>query len=272
MMSAYHQLFLYNGEIKNSPEYDNAIINQGTSIYEVMRIINGKTLFFKEHYERLINSVRLLSFDLWIDKDEIIRQMDELAQINKVTKGNIELIFNIADDGNKTFLCLFIEDRYPTAEMIQNGVASELYFGERENPNAKIINLDLRTKTIAQISKEELYEVVLVDRKGFITEGSRSNVFFIKGESVYTTPLSEVLPGITRLKLMELCKQHSIPLVERPIKADEISNYDAAFFTGTSPSVLPIAHIGAIKYNPQLALMQKLVTLFNALIHEHLND
>jgi len=270
MMSAYHQLFLRNGEIKKSIEYDHTILYQGISIYEVMRIINGKALFFKEHYERLISSAKMLSFDLWIDKSEIIRQMKELANINKIQNGNIEIIYNIAEDGTKTFLCLFIEDRYPTAKMLMNGVPSELHFAERENPNAKIINLDLRAKTNAQISKEELYEVLLVDRNGFITEGSRSNVFFIKDDTVYTTPVNEILPGITRLKVFQMCKKHAIPLEEIPIKADEISEFDAAFYTGTSPNVLPISIIGNIQYNPQLALMQKLVTFFDVLIKEHL--
>ncbi len=269
-MSAYHHVFLYNGEIKKSVEYDHTILYQGLSIYEVMRIINGKALFFKEHYERLINSAKMLSFDLWINKEEIIQQMEELAKVNNVINGNIEIIYNIADNGVKTFLCLFIEDRYPTAEMLMNGVPSELYFGERENPNAKIINLDLRARTNAQISEEDLYEVLLADRNGFITEGSRSNVFFIKDNTVYTTPVSEVLPVITRLKVFEICEKHAIPLKEIPIKADEITKFDAAFYTGTSPNVLPISNIGDIKYNTKLALMQNMVKLFDVLIEEHL--
>lgn len=271
MTSAYHQKFLRNGEVKKSNEFDNQLLNHGLSIYEVIRIINGKALFFKEHYERLISSAHMLSFDLWIDKIEIIRQMDDLSKINNVINGNIEIIYNIAENGDKTFLCLFIEDRYPTVEMLMNGVPSDLHFAERENPNAKIINLDLRAKTNAQISEEELYEVLLVDRNGFITEGSRSNVFFIKDETVYTTPIAEVLPGITRLKVFEMCERHSISLKEIPIKSNEIAEFDAAFYTGTSPNVLPISNIGDIQFNPQLALMQKMISLFDKLIEEHLN-
>lgn len=270
MTSAYHHLFLQNGEVKKSPEFDNELLNNGLSIYEVMRIIDGKTLFFKEHYERLINSAKMLFFDVWLDKYEIIRQMEALSEINKVAKGNIEIIFNIAENGTKTFLCLFIEDRYPSPEMLQNGVPSELFYAERQNPNAKIINLSLRTKTINHIKTGKLYEVILVDRHGFITEGSRSNVFFIKGDRVYTTPVSAVLPGITRLKVFEMCKKHGIPLIETPIIADEIAEFEAAFFTGTSPSVLPISTIGDVKYNPQLPLMQNMVKLFDILIEEHL--
>lgn len=270
MTSAHHQLFFQNGEVKKSDAFDNNILNHGLSIYEVMRIIGGKALFFKEHYERLINSAKMLDFSLWIDKEEIIGQMNELAEINNVQNGNIEIIFNITENGEKTFLCLFIEDRYPTPEMILNGVPSELYFAERETPNAKIINLDLRAKTKTQISEKELYEVLLVDRNGFITEGSRSNVFFIKDGTVFTTPVSEVLPGITRLKVFEMCKRHGIPLNEILIKADKIAEYEAAFFTGTSPKVLPISSIGNVIFNPQLVLMQKMVRLFDELIEEHL--
>lgn len=270
MTSAYHQLFLLNGDVNKSAEFDNEALNHGISIYEVIRIINGKALFFKEHYERLIRSAQMLSIDLWIYKDEIIRQMEELARINEVFNGNIEIIYTLTENGEKIFHCLFIEPHYPTPEMLANGVPSELHFAERENPNAKIINLDLRDKTNSHIVKEELYEVLLVDRNGYITEGSRSNVFFIKGENVYTSPVSEVLPGITRLKVFEMCKKHSIPLQEISIKADDIAMYDVAFYTGTSPDVLPISTIGNIQYNPQLPLMQKMIKLFDVLIEEHL--
>lgn len=270
MISANHRFFLLNGKIISSHDYDRNLLKKGVSIYEVIRIIEGKPLFFKEHHKRLESSAGMLSFDLWLDATKIRYQMTKLSRINKITEGNIEIIFNRAENGNKTFLCLFIEAHYPTPEMLKNGVSSELYFAERENPNAKIINLRLRERTNSHIKAEKLYEVLLVDRNGFITEGSRSNIFFIKNDIVYTTPVSEVLPGITRLKVFEMCKEHNIIVKEIPIKVEEIGHFEAAFYTGTSPGVLPISNIGDIVFNPKLKLMQEMVSYFDILIKEYL--
>ncbi len=270
MLQAYHQCFLQNNEVKPSRDFNNDFMNEGVSIYEVVRIIKSKILFFEEHFDRLENSAKLLSLDLWFNKNEVLQKMKQLTELNRLVDGNIEFIFHLSESGEESFYCLFIEDRYPTPEMIQNGVASDLHYAERENPNAKVINLDLRSKTTAQIKSNELYEVLLVDKKGFITEGSRSNIFFIKENEIFTTPITEVLAGITRMKVLEMCKKNEIPVHEKTIKAEEINQFDAAFFTGTSPKVLPILNIGDATFNPQLPLMKKLVSLFDQLIEEHL--
>lgn len=270
MMSAYYSLYIENGNIKKSSQYNPDILNHGLSIYEVVRIINKKILFFEEHYERLVNSAKMTSINLWLNKNKILEEMDTLMDINHVSDGNIEIIFHKTETNQNIFICMFIKPRYPTQEMIQHGVKSELHYAERFNPNAKIINLPLRVKTIKHIDDQDLYEVVFVDRNGYVTEGSRSNIFFIKGNHVYTSPVSEVLPGITRLKVCEMCQDHNIPLHEIPIKSDCIGDYDAAFFTGTSPNVLPIANIGEIQFNPQQHLLKKMVKLFDEFIYKYL--
>ena len=58
----------------------------------------------------------------------------------------------------------------------------------------------IRERPVRLISDNKLYEVLLVDRNGRITEGSRSNVFFVKGNKFYTGPSAMVLVGITRKK------------------------------------------------------------------------
>ena len=73
------------------------------------------------------------------------------------------------------------------------GVKTILYYGERENPNAKIVNDNFRAKVTEEIKKSNAFEAILVDRNGLITEGSKSNIFAIKDGKLITAKAEAVL-------------------------------------------------------------------------------
>ncbi len=269
MRLANHQFFFLNDNIKKSKEYDYSILYKGTSIYEVIRIIDGKTVFFEEHYTRLINSANSLNIEIWLTKKEILHHMKELAGINNVSNGNIELIFHL-EDKNRTFLCLFIENKYPNPEEYENGVPTDLYFAERNNPTIKSINLELRKQTINEIQIKDLFELLLVNKDGYITEGSRSNIFLIKDDIVWTTPVEDVLPGITREKVILICKGLNCQFIEKPIHVYDLTEFDAAFYTGTSPKVIPISNIGKLQLNPTHPILKNIIKAYDEMIYEHL--
>ena len=104
----------------------------------------------------------------------------------------------------------FIPYLYPAPDMYRVGVEILSLNEVRNQPNAKITNLSLRTLADKIISDKNVYEVLLVNQEGFITEGSRSNIFFIKDKVVFTPPTSIVLPGITREKVLEICNNLGI--------------------------------------------------------------
>ncbi len=87
-------------------------------------------------------------------------------------------------------------------------------------------------------------EAILV-RNGEITEGSHTNIFFVKDGTVITHPANEhILDGITRKIVVQLCKEMDIPLVETPVSIKEMHTMDEAFFTGTTTQIAAIAQIG----------------------------
>ena len=153
--------------------------------------------------------------------------------------------------------------RYPSDEQYKTGVPAELFHGERKNPTVKMMDQTLRDATDAAIKENKLYEVILVDRDGLITEGSRSNIFFIKDGEVYTSPLHQVLPGVTRGKIVEIIGNKGAKIHERPIPETEIGSFDAAFISGTSPKVLPISAIGDIKYDVDEPLLRNIMDWYD---------
>ena len=112
--------------------------------------------------------------------------------------------------------------------------------------------------------------MLLVDRNERITEGSRSNVFFVKGNRFYTAPDSMVLSGVTRKKVMECLADLEFTIVEEAVFTSEISTFDAVFLTGTSPKVLPVRSIGKQVFNTQLLVVNELMNQYNHLIDNYI--
>jgi branched-chain amino acid aminotransferase len=133
-----------------------------------------------------------------------------------------------------------------------------------------VIQNTVRESAIQLIANQKLYEVLLVDRNGLITEGSRSNVFFVKGEVFYTAQASLILEGITRQKVFECLNELGFQVIAEAVGVNEISRFDAVFLTGTSPNVLPVRSIGNQVFQPQLPSVKILIDHFNDLIAQYI--
>lgn len=246
MSECLYKYFMFNDQMKNCNEFDNNILSNGISLYEVIRIIDGKPLFLQRHLERLENSARLINVKLWITETQLKEKIEQLIKENDITIGNVKFVFNF---DNTAFLAYFVKYHYPSAEDYKNGVKTIFYHGERKNPNAKIINVGFREIVDKEIKDKSAYEAILVDRNGFITEGSKSNIFMIKDRKVITSPLEDVLPGITRSVIVEVCREIGIEVVEKKFSYKHVKDLDALFISGTSPKVLPIREVDDIEFN-----------------------
>jgi branched-chain amino acid aminotransferase len=93
------------------------------------------------------------------------------------------------------------------------------------------------------MEKADAYETLLVDGDGFITEGVRSNFFFVKGDNLYTPPSEGVLLGVTRRHVVQICEVSGIEIREERLHRGEIEGIEAAFLTGTTVDVMPVGSI-----------------------------
>ncbi|NFF81690.1 aminotransferase class IV [Clostridium botulinum] len=257
-MEAINNFFIENSNVKRINKIENIEV-PGKIIYEVLRIINGKPLFLENHLLRMENSFKLINIDYCLDNLKIRRDIEELVRVNDKFEGNIKLTYNINE---KIMRIFFIKHSYPSEEMYQNGVKTILYFGERDNPNAKIVNLSFREKVNIKIKESNAYEAILVDRNGYITEGSKSNIFMIKDNILLTSPVKAVLPGVTRSEIIELAIENGIKVQEINLQYSDIKNLDGMFISGTSPKILPINKVDSIKINSN-EIINKLIKYYN---------
>jgi branched-chain amino acid aminotransferase len=228
-------------------EFDESIFDTGESVYEVVRIQNGKALFLVDHLKRMQRSLDLIYGNFQCSKSALEDDLRLLVQANKITEGNIKMELRKKDEGFLRLL-YFIPHRYPSQEQINNGIRMRFQFNERPNPNAKISNWKVRGNANSIIDEHQIYETLLVNSEGFITEGSRSNIFFIKEGQLFSAPEKWILPGITRAKVLAICKVQGIEVLHQKIHHTKLSQFDAAFITGTSPGVLQIREIEDVEF------------------------
>ena len=231
--------------VNQFPETDN----DSTIVYEVVKVENFVPLFYEKHFVRLKNSVELAGFVTRINNTRMFIQIERLISENNIPNGNIKigLLFNKSGELQSTKL-YFIPHSYPTQNEYNTGVSIISYKAERENPNVKYRNRGLRNKTNQLIADNNIFEILLYNSNNIITEGSRSNIFFIKENKVYTAPQNLILKGITWEYVVDICKENNIELIEKEININDISNYDSAFLTGTSPKVIQINSIDNTKF------------------------
>jgi branched-chain amino acid aminotransferase len=250
-------------------DYVETTLEDTPTVYEVIRIIDGVALFLEDHHRRLLNSINIQGLEFRMSFPEFKQHIAMLISTNNQTEGNVKFIcWEFEEKINWSFR--FIPHSYPSADDYKNGVVTDLLFAERTNPNAKVVQQTVRNEANRLIGEKGLYEVLLVDRNGLITEGSRSNVFFIRDGVFYTAPASMVLVGVTRQKVLECLAKLHLEVVEQAVASSGIGSFDAAIITGTSPRVLPIRTIGNQAFDVGNPSVLKLMEGYNQLLSDYI--
>ncbi len=259
-----HRWFIYNDQIK--PVSDFVISENEGGIYEVVRVVNRIPLFLNEHLVRFYHSAQIAGKEILYSKKQIELFLNRLIEENQVSEGNVLL-------SCKTNLkAFFITHNYPKVYHYLTGVKCGILKAERENPNAKVFQTWVRQQADKLIEENEFYEVLLIDHTDRITEGSRSNVFFVKENKLITPPANEVLLGITRQKAISCAKSIGIQVLEQNVDFVELSEFDAAFITGTSPNILPIQNINGISFDPKNEVVQNIIEAYNNLVKDYIKN
>ena len=240
--------------------------------YEVIRLMGGKFLFLDDHNKRLRNSLHgtNLKFPGFGPIQENLR---ELQIANSYTEGNIRICIQQAIGSGTSIICYFIPYLYPEACMYKSGVQVVTYPHVRPNPGIKKWDDAFRVAVNDYIREYGVYEAVLLNTQKQVTEGSRSNIFFLDHHHhIITAPEQDVLPGITRNYVLSICKQEGIEVFERPIHLAEINTMTSCFISGTSPKILPVWQLDGIQFKVDHPLLNLLMERYELLLNENLTS
>lgn len=240
------KFYLLNGKLL--PVDDLAVFDKLVEpIYEVIRIIDGVPLFLEEHLDRMEESALLIDYRINRSQEEIREDIKRAIEKNQVKNLNVKLACGDIEGMGQAFLVFFIKSFYPPEEYYREGIHTTLFHYERPNPNAKVQLRDFKMKIGKKLEEAQAFEALLVNQSGYIPEGSRSNMFFVKGDKLYTAPRGDVLMGITRKQIFQVCQDLGIRIIEENIHVGDLDKLDGAFMTGTSVNVLAISSIDHIR-------------------------
>lgn len=251
-------------------DFEQIVPMRGNHIYEVLRVVNGRALFAEDHFARFANSLYNLHLESPLTERELDDILKELIAKNGLVISNLRFEA-IPHEGKLLFAAYLYPFRYPLPTAYQHGVEVGSYEVERPNPHVKQSEVNDKVRQQLQIifESQKVFEVLLVDHLGNVTEGSRTNVFFVKANCLYSPPRGLLLEGITRKKVLEIAVDLDIKYVEQNISLSDIKVFDACFLTGTSPKILPVNSVNEVRFDTQNEIVWQLINRFNQLIEEY---
>lgn len=218
-------MFCLNGRLLQEEPYDSSIF-YGKSLFETIAIINGKTLFLKEHLERLRKSADVLGILVVADIEKQVE--DFVAKYGFFEEGMLKLQISEKDLYMK-ILPFELRD-FPSG--IKAGFIKEYYQNELGMHKSGNYLTNILARDI--VLKKGCFEGIFLNRLGQVTEGTISNLFFIKGSKLKTPHLElNILPGITRNKIINIAKELKIEVQEGFFGPDEVMDADSVFFTNS---------------------------------------
>ncbi len=246
-----------NGNFVPESEAKVSIFDRGflfaDGVYEVTPVVKGKLVDYDAHVERLDRSLGELKMAWPCTKPELRQMHEELIKQNKLDEGIIymQVTRGVADR----------EFHFPK-EIKSSLVAFSQVKKLVDNPSAKVgvkvvTTPDLRwarrdIKTVMLLApclgKEEAYQKGAAEawmvEDGYVTEGTSSNAYIVKGNTIITRPISNsILHGCTRRALFRMAKEHQVEIEERLFTPEEAYAADEAFLTSASQFVMPITEI-----------------------------
>jgi branched-chain amino acid aminotransferase len=268
-MASYYNdntvLFL-NGEfvkaVDAKMDFYSQSLHYGYSVFEGIRSYktdNGTTKIFKatEHFDRFKVSAEAINLPYTYNTQDLIVQTYKLLALNNLGDAYIRPVVyapaNMSFTQNtESFIFIQAWEMGPFLGDKRIRVMTSSF--QRPNPkgfkiHAKAAGHYVNSIMASQEAKAAGYdEALLLDMHDHVAEAPGANVFFEKDGTLYTPGLGNILPGITRATVLELCATHAISVVETSFGIDAIKGSDAAFFCGTAAEVIGLESIDDIPF------------------------
>jgi D-alanine transaminase len=223
-------------------------------IYEVSAVLNGRLVDHEAHLARLDRSLAEIRIANPYSAAEWTRLQEELVRRNglaeglvymQVTRGVAERDFAFPKEAEPTVMMFTQVKSITRSPAAETGVAvvtvPDLRWKRRDIKSVALLAQVLAKQAAAEAG---VYEAWMVE-DGYVTEGSSSTAFIVTTEGrIVTRPLSHaILPGITRLAVMQLAQENGLALEERPFTVEEALAASEAFLTSASSFVMPVVAI-----------------------------
>jgi branched-chain amino acid aminotransferase len=258
-MASYYNnntIIYLNGEFVKAAEAKTDLYSQslhyGYAVFEGIRSYkteSGETKIFKEaeHYKRLKQSAEAMNMPYQWTVEELIAATYEVLKQNNLQDAYIRPV--VYAPANMSFAknteSLITIQTWQMEPFLGDKLLKVMTSSfQRPNPKgfkitAKASGHYVNSILASQEAKAKGFdEALLLDMNDFVAEGPGANVFYEKDGKLFTPSLGNILPGITRATVLEICDELGIPVEEKQISPVELKQADTAFFCGTAAEVI----------------------------------
>jgi branched-subunit amino acid aminotransferase/4-amino-4-deoxychorismate lyase len=232
----------------------NIEYSYGYGVYETVRVTRHIPYFLNEHLDRLIESCRIIELPLPYTKSQLTTWVMSLIEKIEEQTFNLKLLLIGSD-----FFILASSPLFPDRKWVKEGISTITVDYERRWVHAKTLNMLGSFLAYKKAKEQNCYDALLVNKSGEITEGTRTNVYFVKDSTVYSPPSNDILLGVMRMVLLKVLQEAKIEYKEQSIPLSSIGDYEGAFLTSTSTKILPIRQINNFAYTEVSLMIQNLI-------------
>ena len=233
----------------------------GDGIYETLRSYNGKPFKLADHLERMRDSARQLKISFDYTNADIGERINELLENNHTQDAYIRITLSRGSGGGR----LQMDDNIEPTTLIQLKPFSP-YDSKLYDEGMSLVVSDYKRSTTCPISrykstnllqsilrkeeanKKSAHETIVLNTDGFVAECVVSNIFMVSDGNVITPSLdTNILPGITRKTVLDICSNTGIPVSEEHFMVERLLKSDEVFITNSLMEIMPVSRIDDTK-------------------------
>ena len=250
----------------------------GDGIWDSLRYHNNNFIFLKEHLDRLYKDAKLIDLKIHLTRKKLSEELIKTIQINKMkTDVHLRIIVSRGIKStpyqsprvtiSKPTIIIIPEYKKPDIKAYKKGlklVTVKTIRGPINVQNPQINSLSKLNCILACIeaNKKNADEALMFDINGNVATNNSTHFFFVKNNTVFTSTGKYCVTGITRQKIIDLCKKNKIKVKEKNFKLKEVLNADEAFCTGSFAGIVPVNQINKKKYSLKKNPITKELTNF----------
>lgn len=268
--------------------YDSGFM-LGDGMWEGMRLYDGKWAFFEEHMERFFSACKSVSLDVGMDATGIREALDATAAANNMTTDvhcrlmltrgvKVRPFQHPSLSRSGSTLVIILEHSKPAGSLQDSGISLATVPQVRGLPMSQDAKYNSHSKlncVIACLQAEQAGadEALMLDPHGFVNTTNACNFFIVRRGEVWTSTGDYCMNGVTRQKVIDLCRANDIPVFEKNFTLYETYGAKEAFLTGTFGAQTPVASIdGKPIGTDERPIMERIRSLYQQEIRNYLSE
>ena len=274
-----------NGRVVEKAEavvsvYDSGFM-LGDGVWEGLRLYDGRWAFLEEHLDRLFEAAKAIDLDIGLDRAELVAALEDTRAANGMETDAHARLMVTRGVKTRPFQHPALSQRGPTVAIIMEHSRPKLprpirmatvphIRGLPMTQDPKLNSHSKLNCILAAIDAEKAGadEALMLDVHGFVNTTNSCNFFIVRQGEVWTSTGDYCMNGITRAKVIQLCREENIPVFEKNFSLVETYGADEAFLTGTFGAQTPVGvidgrRIGTGEIGP---VTERIRALYKALI------